>query len=252
MNANQEHSSKTGSGNFNTNILQSTTENFKNHDVNEEQDRYMDRGNQFYRSISYHEFGHLPLAAMNGPILRKTTINTALEATEVICVSSISRLIDTENNLSIKFQSTSRRHLLQQMKTWKGTKWKVLPNYKEQQLFPTSLDENGGHYQDVVTENSPDHGNQMMTPLWRYKPSRINRSHKAAARANEPVVRANEPAACASEQAVSANEPTASANKPTASANKPAACANKPAASSMSQQLVPTSQQEVKSVNSET
>ena len=43
MNANQEHSSKTGSGNFNTNILQSTTENFKNHDVNEEQDRYMDR-----------------------------------------------------------------------------------------------------------------------------------------------------------------------------------------------------------------
>ena len=249
MNANQEHSSKTGSGNFNTNILQSTTENFKNHDINEEQDRYMDRGNQFYGSISYHE---LPLAATNGPILRKTTINTALEATEVICVSSISRLIDTENNLSIKFQSTSRRHLLQQMKTWKGTKWKVLPNYKEQQLFPTSLDENGGHYQDVVTENSPDHGNQKMTPLWRYKPSRINRSHKAAARANEPVVRANEPAACASEQAASANEPTASANKPTASANKPAACANKPAASSMSQQLVPTSQQEVKSVNSET
>ena len=96
MDANQEHSSKTGSGNFNTHILQKTTENFKNHDKNEEQDRYMDRGNQFYGSISSHE---LPLAATNGPILRKTTINIAPRTTEEKHVSIISRLMDTEKTL---------------------------------------------------------------------------------------------------------------------------------------------------------
>ena len=57
----------------------------------------MDRGNQFYGSISSHE---LPLAATNGPILRKTTNNYASRTAEEKHVSIISRLIDTEKNLN--------------------------------------------------------------------------------------------------------------------------------------------------------
>ena len=170
MDANQEHSSNTGSGNFNTDILQTITENFKNHDINEEQDRYMDRGNQIYRSISYYEVQHLPLVANNGPILRKTAINIAPRTAEEKHVSIISRLTDTEKYLNFKSPITRRRHHPQQKKTWKGSKWKVQPNYKEH--------ENGGNYQDIVTENSPDHGKQKMTTLWRFKPSLINQRDK--------------------------------------------------------------------------
>ena len=185
MDANQEHSSKTGSGNFNTHNLQKTTENFKNHDKNEEQDRYMDRGNQFYRSISSHE---LPLAATNGPILRKTTINIAPRTTEEKHVSIISRLIDTEKNLNFKSPITSRRHHLQQKKTWKGSKWKVHPNYKEQESYPKPYDENGGHYQDIVTENSPDQGKQKMTPLWRCHPGSIKETSQQLVPTSQQLV----------------------------------------------------------------
>ena len=189
MNAIQEHSSNTGSGNFNTDILQTITENFKNHDINEEQDRYMDRGNQIYRSISYYEVQHLPLVANNGPIPRKTTINIAPRTAEEKHVSIISRLTDTEKYLNFKSPITSRRHHLQHKKTWKGSKWKVQPNYKEQESYPRPYDENGGNYQDIVTENSPDHGKQKMTTLWRFKPSLINQRDKLTGH-QEPTARA--------------------------------------------------------------
>ena len=194
MNAIQEHSSNTGSGNFNTDILQTITENFKNHDINEEQDRYMDRGNQIYRSISYYEVQHLPLVANNGPILRKTAINIAPRTAEEKHVSIISRLTDTEKYLNFKSPITSRRHHPQQKKTWKGSKWKVQPNYKEQESYPRPYDENGGNYQDIVTENSPDHGKQKMTTLWRFKPSLINQRDKLTGH-QEPTARAIVPPA---------------------------------------------------------
>ena len=195
MKANQKHSSKTGRGNFNTNILQTTTETFKNHDRNKEQDRYRDCSYQFYRSISnHHEFQHLPLAATNGPILWKKTINIAPRTIEEKHVSIISRLIDTEKNLNFKSPITRRRHHLQQKKTWKGSKWKVHPNYKEQESYPKPYDENGGNYQDIVTENSPDHGKQKMTPLWRFEPSLINQRDKLTGH-QEPTARAIVPQA---------------------------------------------------------